>query len=192
MVANPKIEEKLLTEAEYALLGDEYEIIDGVPVERELMSNPAVFARDMMKKILDRIVDERQSGLLSGDGFIYLMWKTEKGIGGAFIPDISYIRRENLLPEWKIADNYPGVPDLAIEVVSEHDNAENLMIKVRGYLERGCEQVWVIYPVLQELHQYRRDGTQLAHLYRSGDRLDVSAFFPNVEIAIADIFKSPI
>src|SRR5262249_54036140 len=143
------------------------------------------------KRLLDTIVDEKQSGILFGDGLIYLAWRIENSINSAFVPDISYLRHKTRLPEWNFSDDYPGVPDLAIEVPSEHDNGEKLMKKIRVYLERGCEQVWVVYPVVQELHQYRIEGTHTVHVYRSGDKLDAAAFFPGVEILITDIFKYP-
>ncbi len=60
-------------------------------------------------------------------------------------PDCSVILRENL---GLIADSpaiVPGPPDLAIEVVSPSNRAEDVELKINQLLESGCKLVWVIY-----------------------------------------------
>lgn len=37
-------------------------------------------------------------------------------------------------------------PDLAIEIVSKNDRADNLLVKVSQYLEAGASAVWLMYP----------------------------------------------
>jgi Uma2 family endonuclease len=39
-----------------------------------------------------------------------------------------------------------GVPDLAIEVVSESNLAEDMLTKVYQYIDAGAKAVWVSYP----------------------------------------------
>lgn len=90
-----------------------------------------------------------------------------------------------------INKNYPGVPDLAIEVISPTNDAEDMLKKIRIYLERGTEQVWLMYPEAAEIHLYLRDNPQQVRVYRGTDKLDASAFFPNVEIVVADLFVLP-
>lgn len=191
VAAVPLLEKTLLTEAEYAELGDLYEIIDGELVERMPMATYSVIVRDNIYKIIDGLAEAHDTGYALGDGVVYLMWKQERGIKGAYIPDVSYIRKANIIPEWSFTTHYPGTPDLAIEVVSKNDNADQLQTKVRGYLERGTEQVWVIYPETREILLYRRDELDIARIFRGETSINASAFFPGVEIALADIFKLP-
>jgi len=49
---------------------------------------------------------------------------------------------------------FEGAPELAVEVVSPSDAAEELEIKVWQYLNAGAKQVWVIYPRSQDVHVY--------------------------------------
>lgn len=185
------VEKKLLTEAEYEALDNRYEIIDGQLMERGLMSARAVITRDNLYSLLVPVVRQQKSGHLFGDGMIFYMWKTTKGIKGAYIPDIAFVRKENLMKDWTIDKNYPGVPDLAIEVVSSNDEAEKLMKKIRGYLERGTEQIWVIYPELQELHQYFRDQPDNVRVYFGDAQINAEAFFPGIHIVVGDLCKLP-
>ncbi len=48
-------------------------------------------------------------------------------------------------------------PDLAVEVVSPNDPAEELEEKLRDYRKAGVPLVWVIYPELRAAKVLRRD-----------------------------------
>lgn len=182
---------ELLSEAEYEVLGEYYEIIDGSAVERVPMIPLSVIVRDNIYRFLRTINDEEKRGYLFGDGVIYLMWKTERGLKGAFMPDVSFIRAENVVADWDITLNYPGVPDLAVEVVSPTDLAEIVMTKARRYLERGMEQLWLVFPTLQEVYVYHRDTPDSVQILRGETTLDVGAFFPGVQLPIVEFFKLP-
>ena len=46
------------------------------------------------------------------------------------------------------------VPDLAVEVVSPGDSADDLIAKAREYLRGGVRLVWLVYPLAREIHAY--------------------------------------
>ena len=43
----------------------------------------------------------------------------------------------------------PVAPDLVVEVVSKHDRAADLLLKVSQYLAAGVEATWLLYPSTQ-------------------------------------------
>ena len=77
-----------------------------------------------------------------------------------FVPDVSYLRKEDLRADRDINLPLPGVPTLAVEIFSPGDEADDLLSKVRTYLAAGTLEVWVIYPKPRELHQYRRGSNR--------------------------------
>ncbi|HEV3038317.1 MAG TPA: Uma2 family endonuclease [Candidatus Angelobacter sp.] len=50
-----------------------------------------------------------------------------------------------------------GVPNLAIEVISPGNSAQDMLTKIHQYLDAGCQAVWVFYPKLKtvEIHDVR-------------------------------------
>lgn len=90
-----------------------------------------------------------------------------------------------------IRRNYPGVPDLAIEVVSSENKPDALILQARRYLERGTEEVWVIYPEAEEIHPYHKHQVDMVRVYRGSEKLDASAFFPGVTRAMAELVSLP-
>jgi Uma2 family endonuclease len=184
-------DDPVVTEAEYAALGEYYEVVDGRPVERTPMSTLAVVVRDNIYNLLRERHQASGGGYLFGDGVIYLMWKAERGLKGAFMPDISFIRAQNRVADWDVTLNYPGVPDLAVEVVSPTDTAELVMTKARRYLERGTEQVWLVFPGLREIYVYRRESPDRPEVLRGEAMLDASDFFPDARFSLAACFALP-
>src|ERR1035438_8012847 len=48
----------------------------------------------------------------------------------------------------------PIAPDLVMEVVSKHDQPDDLILKVRQYLRAGVRAVWLLYRKTREAHRY--------------------------------------
>lgn len=102
-------------------------------------------------------------------------------------PDVSYVRAERIpaegIPEgfWHLA------PDLAVEVVSPSETAEEVREKVRDFLAAGTPLVWIVYPRSREVIVHTPDG--LARTYASGDTLEFPEVLPGFRCVVAEIFE---
>ena len=59
--------------------------------------------------------------------------------------DVAFVRRQRE-PKSRLAGFFPGAPDLAVEVVSPSDRANDVQEKVALWLRRGCSAVCVVDP----------------------------------------------
>ena len=102
-------------------------------------------------------------------------------------PDVFYIRADRLpaegIPEgfWTIA------PDLAVEVVSPAENAQDVREKVRDYLAAGTPLVWVIYPRTREVVAHTPDG--LARTFSRSDVLTAPTVLPGFTCDVTVLFE---
>lgn len=143
-------------------------------------------------RILDKYVSEKQIGLILPDGTTYLMLSQTSGLKDSFVPDVSFISLENIPEGFNIEKPHPGVPDLAVEIISPTDNAELIKKKVKTYLEKGTQQVWLVYPKTEQIEQYLHDKPDVIRNYRGSTKLDADALFPDIEGLTTDaIFKLP-
>jgi Uma2 family endonuclease len=102
-------------------------------------------------------------------------------------PDVSVLSTERI--QGTAAEDYfEGAPELAVEVVSPSDSAEDLEVKVEQYLHSGAKQVWVLYPKTKRLHLFR-PGNQLRVLDET-QTLDAAELFPGLSVKVADLFLS--
>ena len=104
-------------------------------------------------------------------------------------PDVSFIARERAGAELWETRIVTIAPDLAVEVISPNDQAEDLEIKVRDYLEAGVRLVWLVFPIARLGRVHRIDGT-IAGLGED-DHLDGEAVLPGFRVRLGDLFPTP-
>lgn len=61
-------------------------------------------------------------------------------------PDASFVSQERSATLRKVGAYRDGSPDLAIEIISPSNRADEVHAKVQRYLEGGGQGVWVLYP----------------------------------------------
>ncbi len=176
----------LVTSEQYLALPDEFDP-HGNRIRDELIGGEIV--KMPSASLQHDLVKNRIQGIL----FLYLNSNPQLGLvslveTGAeistydtFVPDISVVRRERLVPAERI---FRGAPDLAIEIVSPPDTPARLDKKIEAYLKGGSQSVWLVFPDTRSVRKY--SGASVQEL-NAADTLDdpllpgfstpVSAFF---------------
>jgi Uma2 family endonuclease len=103
------------------------------------------------------------------------------------VPDGSFVRADRL-PAGGIG---PGLlklaPDLAIEVLSPSERAQDLEDKLDDYSMAGTPLVWVVDPMRRTVVVY--DQRQARRRLRESDTLDGGDVIPGFSCAVAEIFE---
>lgn len=187
------VSQRLYTEDELMALGSDarIEVIDGEIVQMSPVGGRHHFIGGNIYRVLDRHVMERDLGHVFMDGLLFLLRKEGRGIKGAQVPDVAFVRKTDIPANWNIDKPFPGAPTLAVEVMSPDDKTEEVLTHVRRYLEAGTEQVWVVYPKEQELHQYVRGLPDQVRVYQGDDTLDGGDLLPGFVLKMQDVFTLP-
>ena len=100
-------------------------------------------------------------------------------------PDVSVLSKERIQATEE--DNYfDSAPELAVEVVSPNDPADDLELKVHQYLKGGAKQVWVLYPKTQDLHVHMARQTVIL---KGDEVLDGGELLPGFAVKVSDLFS---
>lgn len=166
------------------------EVVDGEIVEMSPVGGLHHFVGGNFYDLLKPFVKQNGLGFVFMDGLIFYLERDGKKVRKARVPDVSFVRKEAVPKEWNIEKPFPGAPTLAIEVVSPDDKIEDVLKKVREYLDAGSEQVWVAYPRSREVHQYLRGESQV-RTYTGEALMDVEALFPGLVVSLKDVFALP-
>jgi Uma2 family endonuclease len=131
---------------------------------------------------LQNWADEHQAGAVyqSDTGFVL-----SRQPDTVRAPDAAYI----------VADRVPEedtgflelAPDLAVEVISPSNTAQELATKVVQYLDAGAQEVWVVDPNNRLVTIYTPDGT--ARTLRERDVIADRALLPGFRLAVSDLFR---
>jgi Uma2 family endonuclease len=103
-------------------------------------------------------------------------------------PDAAFISRERLEQNGgrRARGFWPFAPDLAVEVVSPGDTAEEVDAKMRAWFDGGARLVWIVYPSSRTLHVFQ--SPHEVQILQGGDTLRGEDVVPGFECAVADIF----
>jgi len=107
-------------------------------------------------------------------------------------PDVAFVSRER----WPIERPIPRgmaawdvVPDLAVEIVSPSDLADEVVDKLADYFRAGVRLVWYIYPSQGLIYVYNfYDLPKAVLILGVGDELDGDAVLPGFRVPLAAIF----
>jgi Uma2 family endonuclease len=100
--------------------------------------------------------------------------------------DVSYVRADRIPPDGVPEAFWPMAPDLAVEIVSPSETADEVRAKVRDYLAAGTPLVWTIYPRTREVVVHTADG--LARAYSDSDVIEHPDVLPGFTCPVAELF----
>lgn len=129
---------------------------------------------------------ERRLGLVFGDNMGYVL---SRGPDTVRIPDVSFVAWDRV-PEAGIPEGaWHLPPDLAVEVVSPSDHAEDVYDKAREYVEAGVRVVWVLWPKRRavSVHTSEKRTAELG----PEDALDGGDVLPGFGVRVGDLFELP-
>ncbi|HEX2905513.1 MAG TPA: Uma2 family endonuclease [Phototrophicaceae bacterium] len=168
-----------------------FEVVNGEIIEMPPASILHVLVMSTVFETLKAFVVAHRLGFVFPDNLLYVLHvDPESGVRETRSPDISFVRKGRITKATDLTRPFFGAPDLAVEVVSPGESADDLLGKIRDYLAYGSEQVWVLYPAQRELHQYIH-GEKNTHLYTEDDVLTADTLFPGLSLRIGNLFILP-
>jgi Uma2 family endonuclease len=101
-------------------------------------------------------------------------------------PDISFTRADRI--DWKVPpEGFSRLPpDLAIEVISPSQTADQVYQKVVQYLRAGVSCVWVVHPRSETVTEYR--SPEVIRLLQRGDELRAEDLLPGFAYPLEELF----
>lgn len=182
---------KTVTQADLLQLeaeGKKVEVYDAIIVECEPVTHLHVVVIDNLFILLQPFVKANRLGRVYTDGVRYRLRGGGDDVLDSYIPDFSFIRREHIPEGYDFSGDFPGTPDLAVEIASPGQSTAQLLSKIADYLDAGTEEGWLIFMDAEEIHVYRRDEPGV-RIYKGSAEL-TSPLFPGFTMTAADIFTT--
>jgi Uma2 family endonuclease len=158
------------------------ELVDGVLVEKAVGYREAVLAL-FIGRLIGNYVAERRLGWVAGaDG----PHRLEAGL--VRYPDVGFVSRERF-PDGLPADAIARfAPDLAVEVLSRGNTAEEMRLKREAYFAAEVQLVWEADPRTRTVRVYR-SADEFAELGEA-DTLDGGDLLPGFRLGVAEWFDA--
>lgn len=104
-------------------------------------------------------------------------------------PDVAFVSFQRWARDRKMprTNAWAVVPNLAVEVISPSNLAEEIAVKIQEYFRAGVQLVWVIYPVPGQVYVYE-SPTQV-HILEKHDELEGGQVLPGFRLPVAALFE---
>jgi Uma2 family endonuclease len=167
--------------------GTLYEVVNGERREVPRMGVLAGLIATILSSYLTVFARQHRRGMVFGEVLFNL------GAGRSQRrPDIAFVSRERIPQDFNLAEDPPVlniVPNLAIEVISPSNTAEEVFAKIREYFEAGVELVWVIYPRQRSLCVHK--SQEVSRTLSATDELDGGTVLPGFRLPLLELFQIP-
>ena len=101
--------------------------------------------------------------------------------------DVAFVAAARIPPGSQTYGFWEGGPDLAVEVISPGDTAEEVEAKIDDYLNAGTSIVWIVNPMRRTITVHRKGRD--VDVLREGDTLSGDDVIPGFQCAVADAFN---
>jgi len=168
--------------------GYRYELVAGGLVRVPGSGVAAAEATAAISFGLHAFVRPRRLGVVTSASGIFTFPNVETGL----VPNVGYyVARRALIVDH--TQPIPFAPDLAVEVASPSQDADNLAVKARTYLHGGTRLVWVVWPWSGHIDVWRPGNLAApATTLHAGDTLDGEDVIPGFRHPVAAVFADPL
>jgi Uma2 family endonuclease len=176
-----------LGQADNAVMDDveRYEVIDGIRVERE----PMGAFETMLASWLCYLINSFAVGKKLGRAVNEMLFILDASRELRRRPDVAFVSYARW-PATVIAREaaWDAIPDLAVEIVSPTNLAEEIDNKITDYFQAHVRQVWVVYPDSGRVYVYQ-STTHVTVLERT-DTLNGDEVLPGFQLPIAQLYEA--
>jgi len=164
---------------------ERYEVVEGMRVEREPMGAFETVLASWLCHVINSFAAGKKLGLAVNE-LLFVLNAARTLNRRPNVAFVSYARWPTAIvarePAWNV------VPDLAIEIVSPTNLAEEIDRKITDYFQSEVRLVWVFYPDSGRVYVYQ-SPTHVSILERT-DTLDGGEVLPGFRLSIAGLYEA--
>jgi Uma2 family endonuclease len=161
-----------------------YEVIDGRIVEKPMGAYDYWLA-GLIYGAIDRYTEAHPTGR----ALIEMIFDLRPHVDRERRPDVAFLSFERRAGDRGVplAASWDAIPDLAVEIISRTNRADEVADKLEEYFKAGVRQVWVVFPLHSKIYAY--SSTTAVRIFAPGDELDGGEVMPGFRLSIGELFK---
>jgi Uma2 family endonuclease len=157
------------------------ELVDGILVEKAMGAFESLLAGEIVRLIGNFVRAHKLGAVLGADGMLKL------APGLIRIPNVAFLSKAKFpsgryprTSAWSLA------PDLAVEVLSDSNTAEEMKEKLHDYFTAGTRLVWYVEPQLRQVQVFVSPESK--RVVKQDQILDGGDVLPGLEINLRELF----
>lgn len=169
--------------------GYRYEVVEGVLVRMAGSGLDATTIGGLLVIALGSFVYTHRLGLVTPSDGVYKFPGAETGL----LPDVGFVEASKVALIEDRRKPVPFAPDLAVEVASPSQDADDMAAKAQTYLQGGTSLVWVVWPQSGHIDVWHPGSLAVpATTLHAGDMLDGEDVVPGFTHPVTAVFADPL
>jgi Uma2 family endonuclease len=166
-------------------VGKRCEVVNGQVLEKPPMGNFQVLVGSILDQQLGNYARSHGLGRVASE----MLFKLHPTGKSKRRPDVAFVSYGRWARDRKVGfeDGWDVIPDLAIEVISPSNRADEVISKIREYFQAGVLRVWVVYPIDRMVYIY--DSPRKNIILGEGDELDGGDLLPGFRLSLTELFE---
>lgn len=162
-----------------------YEVVQGRVHEKPAMGAYPTWIASLLAQAMGAFATAQQHGRVVVEMLFRLDNKLQRR------PDVAFVSCERWPRGRRVPDEtaWDVVPDLAIEVNSPTNTANEIIAKIDEYFRAGVRRVWVVYPNARTVYLY--ESPKEVKILGTGDVIDGAPLLPGFRLPLAALFEEP-
>ena len=162
-----------------------YEVVDGRIVESPTMG---AYENDIANLLAELLNESARVGRL-GRAFVEQLFRIDIARDLRRRPDVGFVPAARWPYGKRVpkAEAWDMVPDLAVEVVSKSNTAEEILAKLGDYFRTGVRLVWVVYPSVRQVYVYTSPAD--VQILTEPAELDAREVLPEFHLSLHRLFE---
>jgi Uma2 family endonuclease len=164
--------------------GERYEIVDGQLVEKPPMAALETWLASRLLGLMFQFIDAHRLGTVVSE----MLFLLDKSMNVRRRPDVAFVSASQWPPDRPIpsTEAWDIVPELAIEVISASNTADEVLNKLNEYFHAGVRLAWVVFPRQCQIYVYT-SMTDVRILGIDGI-LDGGSILPDFRLPVRTLF----
>jgi Uma2 family endonuclease len=160
-----------------------YEVVDGRIVEKAIGAYECWFA-SVLFGTLDSFVRANPTGRVLQE----MIFNLRPHVDRERRPDVAFVSYERWARDRRVprARSWAVIPDLAVEIISQTNPADEVVDKLEEYFLCGVRLVWVVYPAHAKVYVYT--STTSVRILAPADELDGGDVLPDLRLSMRALF----
>jgi Uma2 family endonuclease len=162
-----------------------FEIIQGRKVEKPPMGNVQILIAGLLDQLLGSFVRANRLGRVAPE----MLFRIDSKGSQKRAPDVAFLSYARLPRDRKVdsRNGFDVAPELAIEVISPSNTADEVVVKIREYFQAGVVLVWVVYSSVRQVYVF--ESPKKVVILDEGDDLDGGDLLPGFRLGLAELFE---
>jgi Uma2 family endonuclease len=158
-----------------------FELVDGILVGKDMGAFESMVAGEIIR-LIGNFVRPRKLGVVLGEAG---MLRLAPGL--IRIPDVAFLSMDKF-PGGRFPREaaLPFAPDLAVEVISRGNTAQEMAEKLRDYFAAGSRLVWYVDPEKRQVEVFI--SVESRRVVKEGETLDGGDVLPGFEMSLKELF----